>query len=225
MRPFRYRLAFTLIEIMVVIAIIGLFTSVIVVSIASARARARDTKRIEEIQQVINALYLFYYDHGRFPDGDDCIGATNCLSVLGECIGGECGGNSGAGKTNILGTLLAPYINEIPKDPLHNCPDDQSAAQIGATGICDNSFFYAYDYSHALGIWDPTTKTCRIVPDTEVKGDSITGVVVVSINRLETSGKNRRETCYGVDMNIDDADYNVVLCRNNVGTPCFSTIR
>jgi len=59
--------AFTLIELLVVIAIIGLLATISVVALSNARAKARDTKRVADVNQVQTALELFFNDKGRYP--------------------------------------------------------------------------------------------------------------------------------------------------------------
>lgn len=49
---------FTLIELLVVIAIIGILSSVILASLNSARKKGRDTRRIETLRQIGNAVAL-----------------------------------------------------------------------------------------------------------------------------------------------------------------------
>lgn len=67
---------FTLIELLVVIAIIGLLASIVLVSLNSAREKARDTKRLSDMHQIVLALNMYYDDHnGNYPqenssDGD-----------------------------------------------------------------------------------------------------------------------------------------------------------
>jgi general secretion pathway protein G len=59
---------FTLIEMLVVIAIIGLLSSTILIGLSSARARARDAKRIADMKQIQNGLEAYHSDSGVYPD-------------------------------------------------------------------------------------------------------------------------------------------------------------
>ncbi len=61
------RRGFTLIEILVVIAIIGILSSVVLASLAVSRAKARDAKRIADLDEVKKALELYYDSHGQYP--------------------------------------------------------------------------------------------------------------------------------------------------------------
>jgi general secretion pathway protein G len=54
---------FTLIELLVVISIISLLSSIVISSVNSARAKGRDTAKVRTLQEVRNALQLYYTDH------------------------------------------------------------------------------------------------------------------------------------------------------------------
>ncbi len=58
---------FTLIELLVVVAIIGLLATLSIVALNTARAKARDTKRVGDIKNIQTALELYYSNVGRYP--------------------------------------------------------------------------------------------------------------------------------------------------------------
>jgi len=64
---------FTLIELLVVIAIIGLLSTLSVLALNSARARARDAKRIADIKQIQTALEMYYNDANTYPTTTDVV--------------------------------------------------------------------------------------------------------------------------------------------------------
>ncbi len=59
--------AFTLIELLIVIAIIGLMASIVGTSVAKARAKGRDALRRQDMQQLRTALALYYDTTGTMP--------------------------------------------------------------------------------------------------------------------------------------------------------------
>ena len=58
---------FTLIELLIVIAIIGILAGIVLVSVNKARAKARDTVRLHNMNQIEIALEQYYLDNGSFP--------------------------------------------------------------------------------------------------------------------------------------------------------------
>lgn len=66
MHPFRNYKGFTLIELLVVIAIIGILASIVMVSLVSAREKARDAKRVADIKNIQLALETYYNDNLRY---------------------------------------------------------------------------------------------------------------------------------------------------------------
>ncbi len=62
---------FTLIEILVVISIIALLSSVVFVAVQGARDRAIETSVVAQERQIKNALELFYAEHGYYPAESD----------------------------------------------------------------------------------------------------------------------------------------------------------
>ncbi len=77
---------FTLIEILIVVAIIGLLASVVLVGLGSFRTRGRDARRIADLRETQNALELYYTKNQSYPvlgGGDSWSGMTNSLVSAG----------------------------------------------------------------------------------------------------------------------------------------------
>lgn len=55
---------FTLVELLVVIAIIGVLATLVLLQLGTARARARDTKRIADVNQIRTAVESYFEDNG-----------------------------------------------------------------------------------------------------------------------------------------------------------------
>ncbi len=61
------RSAFTLVEMLVVITIVGILTSLPMVAIQNSRENTRNAKRIADAKQMQIALELYYHDNGLYP--------------------------------------------------------------------------------------------------------------------------------------------------------------
>jgi len=100
------KFGFSLIESLVVIAIIGLRSTLSVLAINSARVKARDTKRKADLRNIKVALELYYNDNGVYPPAGGCAYGSNCYVY------------STAGNNWI--PALASYMPKQPLDPINN---------------------------------------------------------------------------------------------------------
>lgn len=96
---------FTLIELLIVIAIIGVLSSLLMVNFIGVRQRARDAQRKTDLRQVQSALEMYRADVGRYITADDFN------SVDTDCIGSN---GSAFDCDEATATI---YMQEIPGDP------------------------------------------------------------------------------------------------------------
>jgi len=107
----KYARGFTLIELLVVIAIIGLLSSIVLVNVHTAQMKARDDRRMMDLEQIRNALELYYNDNGYYP------GAGATLSWDCECY--SYSSDIRDDTWDIFASIMKPYIQTLPKDPLN----------------------------------------------------------------------------------------------------------
>lgn len=68
---------FTLIEMLVVVAIISILAGIVLTGVTGFQANARDTRRISDLAQVRNYLEIYFNKHGHYPgDVDGAITTT-----------------------------------------------------------------------------------------------------------------------------------------------------
>ncbi|MGB2580374.1 MAG: prepilin-type N-terminal cleavage/methylation domain-containing protein [Minisyncoccia bacterium] len=109
---------FTLIELLVVISIISLLSSIVLASLNSARVKARDAYRKQEIQQLVKAFTLYVDDRGSIPISNDC---GNSGTRVGE-IYGLCVNNITSPNDWYIGDYMKThgYIPVSPLDPSYS---------------------------------------------------------------------------------------------------------
>ena len=102
LRPKTRRAAFTLIELLLVLVILGILAAVVVPKFTNTGDKARRTAANTDIATIEGALDRFELDAGRFPSNDEG------LAVLMTAPTQQVKGWSG------------PYIKRIPTDPWGN---------------------------------------------------------------------------------------------------------
>lgn len=73
---------FTLIEVLVVVAIIGILSSIVLASMSGARSKGRDAKRIADVKQMQLALQLYYDGYGYYPTAIGALTTDNYISSI-----------------------------------------------------------------------------------------------------------------------------------------------
>ncbi|MEK7664711.1 MAG: prepilin-type N-terminal cleavage/methylation domain-containing protein [Patescibacteria group bacterium] len=96
---------FTIIEIIVVIAIIAVLSGIVMVNVGNARAKARDARRKSEMRDLQKALVMYYANNGSFPS----TGGSYYSSESGDQVS-----NNGG---NYIPGLTPTYMSALPRDP------------------------------------------------------------------------------------------------------------
>lgn len=103
---------FTLVELLVVMAVLAILATLIVGGFRSSQARGRDSQRKSDLKQIANSLEIFLTDYGIYPPASGTQVAA-CSYNPGTGGGSACAWGSGTitdGKTT--------YMRTISKDPV-----------------------------------------------------------------------------------------------------------
>ncbi|MCR4280781.1 MAG: type II secretion system GspH family protein [Candidatus Kaiserbacteria bacterium] len=145
---------FTLIELLVVIAIIGILSTVVLTSLTTARKKGRDARRLEDLQQMSNAIAIAH--NGSYPSNFSGTG-SNCTTA-----------------GSIADTCSTPDMTAFT-DPSVNAGD--AACAHPPTAVCN---YVVSKAAYAAG--NPTTEDWQICAYLEAGGGprSDAGPVYVS---------------------------------------------
>ena len=123
---------FTLIEILIVVAIIGILASVALVGLNPVQKKGRDARRISDLRQIQTSLELYFTKNGTYPDAQDFpalktaltdaqIGTNNIPDDPRNAPSNDIHyyyGVSPAFDSYVLGAQLEDHSNPVLKDSL-----------------------------------------------------------------------------------------------------------
>lgn len=115
---------FTLIELLVVISIIGLLSSFAIVSLNSARIKARDALRKGDMAQIRTAMYLYFDDNNQYPVCDTGWNESDPYFGSSPADGSDCYNNV---FTAALTQGSMPIMMRTPADPRNMTNQPESA--------------------------------------------------------------------------------------------------
>ena len=111
---------FTLIELIIVISIIGMLASLVIINYNSSRAKARDSKRKEDLSTYQSAVEAYFDDYNVYPNAITSYRAANILTGCQNPNINDCGTNVGnnANKTKYLHSFLLddPLVTSFADD-------------------------------------------------------------------------------------------------------------
>jgi prepilin-type N-terminal cleavage/methylation domain-containing protein len=125
--------AFTLVEMLIVIVIIGILIASLMPRMQSAQWRARDVARKNDLSQIQTAIITSQADRGAWPGmvwntWETITGATSVSGALGLPVGA------------IAKNLQAAWMTQIPTDP----NGSNEASWLWSFSASDNMWEYAY---------------------------------------------------------------------------------
>jgi prepilin-type N-terminal cleavage/methylation domain-containing protein len=107
------RRAFTLLELLVVVAIIGIIAAIVYPNISGSRGKARDAQRISDLGQLQFALQLYYDRCGQYPNSLGTGTSVGCPT----------------------GVTLDSFIAQIPTVPQTGAGYDYTLYQISTVNV------------------------------------------------------------------------------------------
>lgn len=105
--------AFTLIELLIVIVIIGILANALITTVVWVQGKVRDTQRIADLKQIQSALELYAIDHkGEYPVSS--TRRSNCINHWSYPT---------SGLSWYIPDLAPDYITTLPLDPRQTQPN------------------------------------------------------------------------------------------------------
>ena len=157
---------FTLLELLVVLAIIGIMTAIGIVAFTAAQVRARDSQRKADLKVIASVLENYFQKNKSYPSSSS----------------GACGTNVGwfCSKTtdDWIDVLTPTYIKTLPKDLMN---DGTRICQTAPVNNANASLTYAYQSSAG-----PAPKEYILVSKLENENDPDAGKPVRFANSTLT---------------------------------------
>jgi general secretion pathway protein G len=144
----KQRQGFTLIEILIVVAIIAILASVVLIGLGPTQQQGRDARRLSDLREVQTGLELYYNEKGVYPD---CTGnGATCWGTMSTAL-----------------TTASPSIGvtQVPNDPssgrsyYYNSFNSDATYVIGAT--LENTSNPAFQGYTAPSVGSPTGISCN----------------------------------------------------------------
>jgi prepilin-type N-terminal cleavage/methylation domain-containing protein len=109
--------AFTLVELLVVISIIGVLSSTIFATLNSSKAKARDAIRKSDLIQISKALDINYEKNNLYTSPEICGSDTSIGATLCNINNATNDWDSGSDLRDLITDGL---MASLPKDPINN---------------------------------------------------------------------------------------------------------
>lgn len=111
---------FTLVELLIVIVVLGILISISIVAYNGIQARARDSRRHNDISEIAKGLEVYYSVNHKYPTSGGATIINNTWSA------------SGDSSWDAFEAALGPYMdNNVPSDPINTPPPADPLVGVG----------------------------------------------------------------------------------------------
>lgn len=115
----RARKGFTLIEMLIVVAVIGVLASLVLVGLGPVQRQGRDARRIQDLRQVQTGLELYFVKHGAYPDTQSWTDLSTLLK--GDSLGiSNIPNDPSSGKTYVYVSDGSTYVLQASFEDANN---------------------------------------------------------------------------------------------------------
>ncbi len=134
--------AFTLIELLIVVAIIGVLAAIAVPNFIQAQTRSKVARAISDMDAMAKASMMFRMDHNHFPRGTDDVTETVISGKVDFADADEFFTVQVSNAGNFVPHLTSPitYISKLPTDIFSGYPQLPYAYAGGKKGYIVTSF-------------------------------------------------------------------------------------
>jgi prepilin-type N-terminal cleavage/methylation domain-containing protein len=144
------RRAFTLVEILIVVIILGVLASIVIPHFANASDQAKRSSLVSSLQSLRSQVELYMLQHGdKAPPltGSDWTALTD--------------------QSTYSGKTLGPYLTFAPTNPLNGHTDvlAVSTDQVGGDPVSDPKIGFVYNSTNGK-VWATNTAADRIYNET-----------------------------------------------------------
>lgn len=162
---------FTLVELLVVMAILGILTVITLGNFRSSQIKARDAQRKSDLRQIANAMEAYFNDNVRYP------AASNGKIKACGCGDGDltCNWDDDAGQREFCDENNTVYMSKVPGDPVNepNYFYRSNGAYFQIYAILENNndpeaslSIPLGDENYNFGVASPNCKPGEIDPET-----------------------------------------------------------
>lgn len=113
------KFGFTLIELLVVISIIGFLATAAIVSLNTARMKARDVRRKADLVLIRKVLEYNYEKYGAYTQPEE-LGTDSSVGSDGGASHAYPNGTDWDANSDLRDLISDGFLKNLPKDPLNN---------------------------------------------------------------------------------------------------------